>query len=54
MDDLEDNDIFVSDTEEEEILFHINDDYDEDETDDEEPCDDNDADFDFLFVNFWT
>ena len=47
MDDLEDSDIFASDTEEEEILFLINDYNDEeDETDDEEPSDDNDTDSD--------
>ena len=47
MDDLGDSDIFASDTEEEEILFLINDYNDEeDETDDEEPSDDNDTDSD--------
>ena len=37
---------FVSDTEEEDILFYINDKDDKDETDDEEPCDNNNADSD--------
>ena len=46
MDDLEESDIFVSDTKEEEILFHINDEDDEDERYDEEPCGNNDADTD--------